>query len=221
MKTGISASMMCTDFIDMKKDIRAMENAGIEYLHFDIMDGSFVPNYALGVCMIEQVRRETNLPLDIHLMVERPELKTGYFPFREGDTVSVHAESTVHLQRLLQSLRREGIHPGVAMNPATPVEVLEYVLDVADFVLVMTVNPGFAGQVIVEETLRKIENVRSYLDERGYRDTVIQVDGNVSFENARKMKAAGAGNFVAGSAGLFRTDMTIPEAAKKLREAIR
>ena len=98
MKTGISASMMCADFIDMKKDIRAMENAGIEYLHFDIMDGSFVPNYALGVCMIEQVRRETNLPLDIHLMVERPELKTGYFPFREGDTVSVHAAvSYTHL----------------------------------------------------------------------------------------------------------------------------
>lgn len=220
LKSGISASMMCVDFKDVKKDLQALSDAGIDYLHFDIMDGEFVPNYALGPCMLNNLREATSIPYDIHFMVEKPEQKLEFFDLKEGDVVSIHAESTQHLQRTLANLKKRGIVTGVALNPATPINVLEYILDVIDFVLVMTVNPGFAGQIVVESTLGKITELRTYLDERNYSNIAIQVDGNVSFENAVRMKKAGANNFVAGTAGLFRKDMTIVEAGKKLKSCI-
>lgn len=221
LKNGISASMMCVDFMDTKKDIDALVNAGIEYMHMDIMDGSFVPNYALGVCMVNALRGKTSMPMDIHMMVDRPEEKINYFDFKEGDCVSIHAESTNHLQRILANLKAKGVTTGVAFNPATPIDCLKYLLDVTDFVLLMTVNPGYAGQKLVPLTLEKITETRKFLDENGYPQIKIQVDGNVSFENAVKMRKAGADNFVAGTAGLFRKDMTIEEAAKKLYECIK
>lgn len=220
-KKGISASLMCLDFADTKKDLQALANAKIEYLHFDIMDGSFVPNYALGPCMVDSLRGKTDIPFDIHLMVQRPEEKIPYFKLQEGDTVSVHAESTVHLQRVLAGLKNAGVVTGAALNPATPIGMLEYVLDVIDFVLIMTVNPGYAGQKMVPLTLDKISRTREYLDGKNSGNVLIQVDGNVSFENAVRMAKAGAGNFVAGTAGLFRKDMSIEEGAAKLRECIR
>ncbi len=220
-KKGISASLMCLDFADTKKDLQALGNAKIEYLHFDIMDGSFVPNYALGCCMVDSLRGKTDIPFDIHLMVERPEEKIPYFNLLPGDAVSVHAESTVHLQRVLAGLKNQGILTGAALNPATPIGMLEYVLDVIDFVLIMTVNPGYAGQKMVPATLEKISRTREYLDGKNCANVVVQVDGNVSFENAVKMARAGAGSFVAGTAGLFRKDMTMEEAAARLRECIR
>jgi ribulose-phosphate 3-epimerase len=218
---GISASLMCLDFADTKKDLQALQNARIEYLHFDIMDGAFVPNYALGCCMVDSLRGKTDIPFDIHLMVQRPEEKIPYFKLQPGDAVSVHAESTVHLQRVLAGLKNAGVTAGVALNPATPISMLEYVLDVIDFVLIMTVNPGYAGQKMVPLTLEKISRTREYLDAKNCGNVVIQADGNVSFENAVLMAKAGVGNFVAGTAGLFRKDMSIEQAAEKLRECIR
>lgn len=220
LRKGISASLMCVDFGDTKKDMEALREANIEYLHFDIMDGSFVPNYALGPCMIDRLRGTTDIGFDIHLMVDRPEQKIPYFAFQPGDAVSVHTESTCHLQRILSNLKAAGIVTGVALNPATAISAMDYVLDVADFVLIMTVNPGYAGQKMVPATLQKITETRKYLDEKGFCETIIQVDGNVSFENAVKMSQAGADNFVAGTAGLFRKDMSIVEAAHKLRQCI-
>ena len=221
LKNGISASLMCVDFADTKKDLDALSRAKIEYLHFDIMDGSFVPNYALGPCMVDGLRGKTDIAFDIHLMVERPEQKTPYFNLYAGDAVSVHAESTVHLQRVLAGLKNAEMTVGVALNPATPLDMLDYVCDVIDFVLIMTVNPGYAGQKMVPATLEKITRTREYLDAKNRGDVMIQVDGNVSFENAVRMAQAGAGNFVAGTAGLFRKDMTIEEAAARLRECIK
>ena len=151
------------------------------------------PNYTLGPWAIAGLRGKTPIAFDIHLMVERPEQKIPYFDFQQGDAVSVHAESTPHLQRVLSGLKDAGITAGVAINPATPLCALDYVTDVADFVLVMTVNPGYAGQKMVPNALEKISRTRDYLDARNCTDTVIQVDGNVSFENAVKMAAAGAG----------------------------
>lgn len=220
LKNGISASMMCVDFADTKKDLEALSNAGVEYLHFDIMDGTFVPNYALGPCMINSLRHATNIPFDIHLMVEHPEHKIEYFNLREGDAVSVHVESTANLQRVLASLRKKNIITGVVLNPATPIVSLEYILDTIDFVLVMTVNPGYAGQSLVEATIKKITDIRNYLDQHGKSEVSIQVDGNISFENAVRMKKAGANNFVAGTAGLFRKDMSIVDASAKLKMCI-
>ena len=212
---------MCVDFADTKKDLDALSRAKIEYLHFDMMDGAFVPNYALGPCMVDGLRDKTDIAFDIHLMVERPEQKIPYFNLRAGDAVSVHAESTVHLQRVIAGLKNAGMTAGVALNPATPLIMLDYVWDVIDFVLIMTVNPGYAGQKMVPATLEKITRTREYLDGKGRGDLTIQVDGNVSFENAVRMAGAGAGNFVAGTAGLFRKDMSIEEAAVKLRECMR
>jgi ribulose-phosphate 3-epimerase len=219
LRPGISASVMCVNFLDTKKDLDALVRAGIDYLHFDIMDGEFVPNYALGTGMAAALR-DFPLPRDIHLMVRRPEAKIPYFDIGPGDAVSVHAESTVHLHRVLGSIRSLGAAAGVALNPATPLNVLEYVMDALDFVLIMTVNPGFAGQQMVPSALKKIREARTFLDERDGADILIQVDGNVSFENAARMAKAGAQNFVAGTAGLFRRDMDIPQAAAALRKAI-
>lgn len=221
LKDGLSASMMCVDFLDTGKDIKQLEKAQIEYLHFDIMDGEFVSNYALGPCMIDKIREGTNLGIDIHMMVDRPERKLGYFNLKEGDVISIHAESTPHLQKILQDLKNQNLTVGVALNPSTPAEVLQYVLDVLDFVLIMTVNPGFAGQKLVPVTLEKIKSTREYLDSAGYAHIKIQVDGNVSVENAVRMRKAGADNFVCGTAGLFKKDMDIVTAAEVMRVALK
>ena len=220
MKAEISASMMCANFLDIESDLLALEEASIEYLHFDIMDGSFVPNYTLGPCFLNDLRGNTNMTYDIHLMVERPEEKLAFFDIKEGDFVSVHYEATVHIQRVLASIKKLGAKAGVAINPGTPIYSLEDILDDIDFVLVMTVNPGFAGQKLINHGLDKIQKVRRYLDENGYKQVRIQVDGNVSYENAKKMRAAGADIFVAGSSGLFVKGESIYEAAQKLRSAI-
>lgn len=220
MAAEISASMMCVNFLDLRADLNALKEAGIEYLHFDIMDGAFVPNYTLGPCFLDSLREDTDITYDIHLMVERPEDKLHYFDIRSGDYVSVHYESTCHLQRVLANIKKAGAHPGVALNPATPINAMEEILEDIDFVLVMTVNPGYAGQKLISQTIDKISRVKDYLLKRQRVDIKIQVDGNVSFENARIMRGAGADIFVAGSSGLFMKDMSIMQAAAKLRAAI-
>ena len=220
MAAEISASMMCANFLDIHGDLQALKEAGIEYLHFDIMDGTFVPNYALGPCFLNRLRAHTDITYDIHLMVERPEDKLRCFDLRAGDYVSVHYEAARHLQRVLAGIREAGAHPGVALNPGTPVNALEEIVEDIDFVLIMTVNPGFAGQKLIRQTIDKIGRVKDYLLKRGRPDIKIQVDGNVSFENARIMRGAGADIFVAGTSGLFMKDMSIQQAAAELRTAI-
>lgn len=221
MKSKIAPSIMCADLLHLDRDIRALEEIGAEYLHFDIMDGSFVPNFTLGPDLVKAVRKRTNIPLDIHFMVNSPERHLDLFDIQKGDLISVHVESTVHLNRLLNRIRALGASPAVALNPTTPLFAVEEVLSDVDAVLVMTVNPGFAGQRLVESTLDKIKRLREMLDSKGYWETRIEVDGNVSFENAAKMRAAGADIFVAGSSSIFAKGMSIPEAAAKLRESIR
>lgn len=221
MKKQISPSMMCVDFMNVAADLATMEKHGIEYLHIDIMDGEFVNNYTLGTDFCKVMKKNSSIPLDIHLMIEKPENKLSWFEFGEGDYVSVHYESTKHIQRALQQIKQRGAKPMIALNPATPLEVLEWVLPDIDAVLLMTVNPGFAGQKLVPQTLEKITACRKFLDERGYTNVEIEVDGNVSFENARKMSDAGADIFVAGSSSMFAKDITLDEGIEKLREAIK
>ena len=220
-KKQISPSMMCVDFMNVGGDLDTMEKHGIEYLHIDIMDGEFVNNYTLGTDFCKVMKKNSSIPLDIHLMIEKPENKMSWFEFGEGDYVSVHYESTKHIQRALQQIKQRGAKPMIALNPATPLEVLEWVLPDIDAVLLMTVNPGFAGQKLVPQTLEKITACRKFLDERGYTNVEIEVDGNVSFENARKMSDAGADIFVAGSSSMFAKDITLDEGIEKLREAIK
>jgi len=216
----ISPSIMCANFRNLEEDIRQLEKAGVEYLHFDIMDGSFVPNFTLGPDLMKAVREITRIPFDIHLMVQRPENHVALFDIRPGDLVSVHQEATVHLQRTLQKIKDAGGKAAAALNPATPIYSIEDVLEDLDAVLIMTVNPGFAGQKLVPATLDKITRMKRFLEEKGYGGVEIEVDGNVSYENAVKMRKAGADIFVAGTSSLFRKGVDIAASAEELRRCI-
>lgn len=220
MAGKIAPSLMCIDFADLTGTIRKLEEARVEYLHFDIMDGSFVPNFTLGPDFLRAVRKLSDTPFDIHLMVQQPEKHIDLFDLRPGDLVSVHAESTVHLQRTLQKIKNTGAKACVALNPATPIYALDYVLEDIDAVLIMTVNPGYAGQKLVPATIKKIADTRKYLDLHGRQDIQIEVDGNVSFENAKKMYAMGADIFVAGTSSLFIKGRDILACAEELRNNI-
>lgn len=199
----LSPSMMCVDYARFAETLRIFEASGVGMLHVDVMDGVFVKNYTIGTDFCRTLRKMTSVPLDLHLMITEPEWKIGWFDVQPGEWVSVHAEATDHLQRALAAVRDAGGVPVCALNPATPLSALDYVLDDIGAVLLMTVNPGFAGQKLIPAALGKIADCRRYLDERGRGDIRIEVDGNVSFENAVKMRAAGADTFVAGSSSVF------------------
>jgi len=202
-KGKISPSMMCVPITEIAESVRIFEDFGIEYLHMDIMDGSFVPNFTLGTDYVRQLRRLTKIPLDLHFMVEKPEDKLDWFDIQAGDFVSVHYESTRHLQRVCAKIREKGAKSMVALNPATPLCVLEDILPDLDGVLIMAVNPGFAGQRIIPQMEQKVAKLRKMLDSGGFCNVEIEVDGNMSRENSQKMRAAGADIFVGGSSGLF------------------
>ena len=216
----ISVSMMCVGMTHTKDMVRLMEKNGVSYFHIDIMDGEFVPNFCLGTDYIRQLRTISKIPMDIHLMIENPDRKLDYFDIQPGDFVSVHCETTQHLQRTLQYIRSKGAKAMAALNPATPLENLRYVLDDLDGVLIMTVNPGFAGQKLVPATLGKIEDTRRMLDETGHENVQIEVDGNVSLTNAVRMRQAGADIFVAGTSGLIHDGIITDEGFENFRKAI-
>lgn len=220
MKKMISPSMMCADFLSLGDDLRVMEECGIEYLHIDIMDGVFVPNFTLGTDYIKKMKRASSIPLDLHLMVSDIDRKLDWFEFGEGDYVAIHAEACTHIQRALAAIRARGAKAMIALNPATSLNVLDEILPDLDGILIMTVNPGYAGQKLVPQTLEKIARLRAYLDANGYGHIDIEVDGNVSFENARKMSDAGANIFVAGTSSMFVPGVPLAEGILKLREAI-
>lgn len=220
MKNSLAPSMMCVQFARMPQTLEEFRRNGVDYLHIDIMDGEFVPNFALGADFCAQMRKMTNIPLDIHLMITRPDTKLDFFNIQPGEYVSVHWESTPHIQRVLTAIRAKGAKAMVALNPATPICVLEHILGSLDGVLLMTVNPGFAGQAMVPSALEKIRQTRAYLDEKGYPDIDIEVDGNVSFENAKKMKAAGANIFVGGSSSVFYAKAPLTENLVAMNEVI-
>lgn len=220
MKKYISPSVMCADFVNLGSALDAFVKAKIEYLHVDIMDGAFVPNYTLGPDFCKCLKKHCSIPLDVHLMVERPEDKIDMFPVGEGDIVSVHFESTPHAHRAVKRIIDKGAAAYLAINPATPLSALDYLVEDISGVLVMTVDPGFAGQKLVPATLKKIADVRKKLDDAGRSDALIEVDGNVSFENARKMSEMGANIFVAGTSSVFTDKMPFPDAVRLMREAI-
>ena len=213
----ISPSIMCADFGNIREQLATMKEHGIEYLHVDIMDGTFVPNYTLGTDFCRFLKRESDIPLDIHLMIADPEQKLEWFPIGPGDYVSVHYEAGYHILRSLQTIRKMGAKPMVALNPGTPIQALDCLLDDMDGVLLMTVNPGFAGQKLVSCAKQKIEATRKMLDERGYQHIDIECDGNVSLENARMMRAAGANIFVAGTSSIFKPDGLLGQHIEELR----
>ena len=220
MKDQISPSMMCADALRLAETLSAFEKCKIEYLHVDIMDGDFVPNFTLGTDYCRMLKKNSAIPLDIHLMVRDPENKLAWFDFGEGDYVSVHVEATGNLTNALTAIKSRGARAMVAINPETPIDEIMGVLDLIDGVLVMTVNPGFAGQRMIPATLDKIRELRAYLDANGYSSIEIEVDGNVSFENAVLMREAGANIFVGGTSSDFCREGALEDNIERMRNAI-
>lgn len=217
----IAPSVMCVPQWDQPgQTLKALQESGVDLLHVDVMDGVFVPNLMLGTDSVRQLRKNSDIPLDIHLMIQHPEEKLGWFDIQPGEYVSIHAESTHHLQRALSRIRDYGAKPMVALNPGTPLCMLEDVLEDVEGVLLMTVNPGFAGQKLVPQTLQKITRLRNMLDAYGMVDVPIEVDGNVSFENAVKMRKAGADIFVCGTSSIFSREGTIMENTRRFRRCL-
>ncbi len=199
MRIKIAPSILSADFARLGEQVREAEAGGADVIHVDVMDGHFVPNITIGPLVVEAVRRVTRLPLDVHLMIEEPEKYVASFARAGADYVSVHAEATYHLDRLLAHIRELGKRAGVALNPATPPAVLDYVLDKVDLILCMTVNPGFGGQRFIEAVLPKIRHFHE-LRRRGLWCGELEVDGGVNAETAALVAEAGADLLVAGSA---------------------
>lgn len=214
----ISASILSADFAHLADQIALAEQGGADYIHVDVMDGHYVPNITAGPVLVEAARRSTSLPLDVHLMIERPERYLEAFRKAGADILTVHYETCPHLHRTVQQIRELGASPGVSLNPSTPVSVLEEILDYVDLVLVMTVNPGFGGQKYIESMTDKIARLRRTLEKRKHRP-VIEVDGGVNAQTASRVAAAGADIVVTGAA-VFAAGVPIPEAIRRLREAI-
>ncbi len=210
----IAPSILSADFAALGEAIARVEVAGADQLHIDVMDGHFVPNLTIGPPVIESVRKRTRLPLDVHLMIEEPERWIETYVRAGADWLTVHAEACPHLERTLSQIREAGARAGVALNPATPPGVLEYVLDDLDLVLVMSVNPGFGGQSFIPTAYEKIRKIRALL---GKRSALISVDGGVKREHAAPLAQAGAQVLVAGSAIFGAADPG--QAVRELRSA--
>lgn len=205
-KKFISASMMCSKLIDLNEIIQVFEDEKIDYLHIDVMDGEFVPNLGLGTDYIRGLRELTNIPLDIHLMTSKPEEKISWLNLTDKDIVSIHYESTPHVQKAIMEAKQFGCKVFLAINPATPIFSVEEVLEYIDGINVLTVNPGFAGQKIVHNCISKTARLKNFLNDCQCEDKIIEVDGNISNENAKILSSLGANMFVAGTSSIFCED---------------
>jgi ribulose-phosphate 3-epimerase len=195
----LSASILSADFGRLAEEVKAVESAGTDWIHVDVMDGHFVPNITIGPDVVRAIRKATNLPLDVHLMIEKPERYLHAFVEAGADWLGVHVEACPHLHRTLQHIRELGARPVVTLNPATPLCSIEHILAETDMVLLMTVNPGFGGQKFIASTLPKIRACRRMIDEQ-QRPVLLEVDGGVNAETAGELALAGVDVFVAGSA---------------------
>jgi ribulose-phosphate 3-epimerase len=210
----IAPSILSADFTRLGEQVAAVERAGAAYIHVDVMDGHFVPNLTVGPLIVTAVRRATGLPIDTHLMIERPDEFIAEFARAGAQMISVHPETTYHLHRTLSYIRQAGCRAGVALNPATPLAAVEEVLEAVDYVLLMSVNPGFGGQQFIPSALDKLRRLRALIGSRGAR-VRIEVDGGIGPENAAEVVAAGAEILVAGAA-IFGA----PDPAEAMRQLL-
>jgi ribulose-phosphate 3-epimerase len=200
----IAPSILSADFSCLGQEVKAVEEAGADWIHVDVMDGHFVPNITMGPMVTEAVNRCTSLPVDVHLMIENPDRYIADFAKAGAEYISVQVEACPHLHRTLHLIKENGAKAGAVLNPATPLSTITYLLEDLDFVLIMSVNPGFGGQKFIKSALDKIEQLKSLIEESGL-DILIQVDGGVNANTIADVSAAGADVFVAGSA-IFNTD---------------
>ncbi len=218
MKKLLSASLMCADLTNLMPSIKELEKAGVEYLHIDIMDGSFVPNITLGFDLINTLKNVTDIPMDIHMMVNEPSKFIERMNLSAEDILCVHYESEIHIHRTLEMIKNKGCKAGLALNPQTPVENIKHLKEYVDMLLVMTVSPGFAGQKMFLGAESKVKEARALLNEWNCPSTLIEVDGNISPENGKKLYNCGADIFVLGTSALFLKDKPITQAAEDFRK---
>ncbi len=214
----VAPSILSADFLKLGEEVKKVERGGADLLHVDVMDGRFVPNITVGPMIVKAIRKETSLPLDVHLMIVEPEKYVDEFAAAGADIITVHVEATDHLQRLLKRIRELGKKAGVSLNPHTPLSSIEWVLGELDLVLIMTVNPGFGGQGFIPQMIQKIELLRQQVD-RYSLPVDIEVDGGIKVENVGNVAGAGADIVVSGS-GIFQTvdyAATIKEMKKRTR----
>ena len=195
----IAPSILSADFARLGDEIEKVEKAGADWIHVDVMDGHFVPNITIGPLVVEAVKKVTKLPIDVHLMIENPDKYIPAFAEAGADYISVHVETCPHLNRTIQFIKSCGAVPGVVLNPSTPLSSIEWVLDDIEFVLIMSVNPGFGGQAFIKNSLDRIQQLRTMINKNGAR-ALIQVDGGVNEKTIEEISQAGANVFVAGSA---------------------
>lgn len=207
-------SLMCADYGNLAQTVKDLDAAGIDIFHCDVMDGNFVPNFAMGLEDIKAVRAATDKPVDVHLMIENPATKVKLFADAGADIIYIHPESERYVVKTLAAIRDMGKKAGIAINPDTPVAQVEEMLNLCDYVMVMTVNPGFAGQKFIEFTAKKVERLAQIKDEYGFE---IMIDGACSPERVRTLSALGAEGFILGTSALFGKGMSYEEALTKLR----
>ena len=201
----IAPSILSADFTRLREEIKAVEKAGADYIHIDVMDGHFVPNITIGPMIVKAVRRITDLPLDVHLMISEPDRFIDQFAATGASIITVHAESSIHLHRTIQHIRDKGVRTGVSLNPATPLEVLEYILEDLSMILLMTVNPGFESQEFIPQVIPKVKRLKEIINKRGL-NIEIEVDGGIGPKTINLVSSAGANVFVAGSAIFYSED---------------
>lgn len=213
----ICPSILSADFAILEEEVKDAEKAGADIIHCDIMDGHFVPNISFGSKIVSDVNKITNLPLDVHLMIENSEYFIDEFYKAGADYISVHYENNFHLNRLINRIKSLGIKAGVVLNPATPVSMLTDIIQYADFILIMSVNPGFGGQKFISNSLNKIRELKKLITSNNY-DCLIEVDGGVDTENIKEISDAGADMFVCGSSVFNSADRS--ETIRKMKESV-